>query len=374
MRTFGPIEFRSQRPRHAVAAIIGLLLNVGALATPAVGQIDPNSGIDFVTVGAPGNPAWTGDGTPGDGAIGRGSVSYEYRIGRFEVTTSQWVEFFNAAFDRPRDQWLPHLVVPDFWGAVATTSTTQGGARWRVPPGREMRPVGDISWRMAAMYCNWLCNDKSTDRSAFLSGAYDVSTFGSIGGVFTDQATRSPGARYFIPTWDEWLKAAHYDPNKPNADGTVGGWWRYSISSDTAPVSGPPPSLAPAGVEAGQVNTGGWPYFDLNINPSSIPLGAYSTAMSPWGLFDTAGGTAEWTEEIRQFFTAGNKFRVADGSWWYAGSTGVDAIGLRAADDFPWIPSFEYGLRVAAAVPSPSAALCLVILMAPSLSSTRRRY
>jgi hypothetical protein len=40
---------------------------------------------------------------------------------------------------------------------------------------------------MAAMYCNWLHNNQSTDRQAFLNGAYDVSTFGYSGTVFTDQ-------------------------------------------------------------------------------------------------------------------------------------------------------------------------------------------
>lgn len=38
-----------------------------------------------------------GDGSLDDRAIGRGSVNYEYRIGRFEVTSGQWSEFLNAA-------------------------------------------------------------------------------------------------------------------------------------------------------------------------------------------------------------------------------------------------------------------------------------
>lgn len=64
-------------------------------------DIDPVSGIDLVTIGATNNAAWAGDGTPNDQSIGRGSVGYEYRIGKFEITTAQYVEFLNAAFDRP---------------------------------------------------------------------------------------------------------------------------------------------------------------------------------------------------------------------------------------------------------------------------------
>lgn len=46
--------------------------------------------------------------------------------------------------------------------------------------------------------------------------------------------------RYWIPTQDEWIKAARYDLNKVNLDGTTGGWWKYSIISDTQPAYGPP--------------------------------------------------------------------------------------------------------------------------------------
>lgn len=165
------------------------------LAASVLAQPDP-SGIDFVTVGAVGNAPWAGNGTPGDRAVGRGSVGYEYKIGRFEVTTAQWVEFYNAAFDRPANDRLPHLIPPDHWGASGAMPHTPGGRRWSVPAGNEMIPVGNISWRMAAMYCNWLSNDKSADRSAFLNGAYDVGTFGYVGNVFTDQREHNPGARY----------------------------------------------------------------------------------------------------------------------------------------------------------------------------------
>src|SRR5690606_22099076 len=144
----------------------------------------------------------------------------------------QWVEFYNAAFDRPRDDWIPWLVPPTQtnWGAAPTQPNTPDGLRWRVPAGNDMRAVGNISWRGAAIYCNWLHNGQSTDRAAFLNGAYDVSTFGGGAFEFTDQATHNPGARYWIPTWDEWLKAAHYDPDRNGPD--QGGWWLYSNGTD----------------------------------------------------------------------------------------------------------------------------------------------
>jgi len=312
-------------------------------AAPAIAQPDP-SGIDFVTIGASGNAPWDGSGVdePDPRAIGRGRVDYEYRIGRYEVTTSQWAEFFNAAYDRA-DAPLPHLLPPDFWGAVGTTPNNPGGRRWTVPAGNEMRPVGDISWRMAAMYCNWLHNGKASNREAFLSGAYEVVTFGYTGpggDIFTDQAARSPGATYFIPTWDEWLKAAHYDPTKLNADGSTGGWWNYSTTSNTAPIGGLPPSMG----GSGEAN------FGFNQGAFTVPLGAYNI-ISSWGLYDTAGATSEWTESI---FTVNDRYyRIHDGSYWGSapGTRIRDRVDVFAAE-YPSIPVYEFGFRVAMIVPT----------------------
>ncbi len=322
--------------------------------TGAHADIDPNSGIDFARIRAVGNAPWPGDGTPDDRAIGRGRVNYEYSIGKFEVTTAQWVEFFNAAFDRPGGNQSPHLVPPDFWGASSATAQNPGGRRWQVLPGREMLPVGNIDWRMAAMYCNWLHNGKSSDLAAFESGAYDVSTFGYFGNIFTDQVTRSPGARYWIPSWDEWLKAAHYDPNK-NGPGQ-GGWWKYSITSDTAPISGPPPSLAPGSL--GQANAGGWAF--PNLSPGDVPLGAYANVTSPWGLYDTAGGTSEWTEKVIQFTPQQQNDRLFEGSYWYSGPVVVDRIDVFGGT-FPTRSIFSAGFRIASSIPSPSTAIMLLV-------------
>ena len=168
------------RSTLALAAVAVAFLFASTISRRTHAAIDPLSGIDFVTIGATyggaGNPAYQ-SGVPNRVVNGRGSVGYEYNIGRMEVTTAQWVEFFNAAYDRPASERIPFLFPPDFWGAAATAPTTPGGLRWTVPAGNELRPVGNISWRMAAIYCNWLCNGKSLDRSAFLNGAYDVSTF-----------------------------------------------------------------------------------------------------------------------------------------------------------------------------------------------------
>ncbi|MFN7022419.1 MAG: hypothetical protein ACK4WH_13975, partial [Phycisphaerales bacterium] len=76
-----------------MVALAGLAQTTSPFTRAARADIDPVSGIDFVRIGAVGNAPWPGNGQPVDRAVGRGGVDYEYSIGRFEVTTAQWVEF-----------------------------------------------------------------------------------------------------------------------------------------------------------------------------------------------------------------------------------------------------------------------------------------
>lgn len=99
-------------------------------------------------------------------------------------------------------------------------------------PNAGMIPVIGLNWRVSAMYCNWLHNGKQNTLESLQSGAYDVSTFHTNpDGTFTDQITRSPGATFWIPSLDEWIKAVHYDPNRYGPG--KGGWWESPRQTGT---------------------------------------------------------------------------------------------------------------------------------------------
>jgi len=224
---------------RSVALMMGvgvgaLVCAAGALGRGGGGPAAGGDGIDWVTVGAPGNAAYPGD--KYGPLAGRGSVPYEYRIGRLEVTTGQWLEFVNTFINRTASG--SDFGDATFWGARRDLS----GHRFELMPGFDnaaLIPVYGISWRSAAMYANWLHNAKSSDLAAIASGAYDISTFSTnADGTFNDQLTHSPGAKYWIPTLDEWIKAAHYDPARYGPGQP--GWWEYANSSDVPPVSGLP--------------------------------------------------------------------------------------------------------------------------------------
>src|SRR5205085_5693497 len=140
-------------------------------------------------------------------------------ISRLELTSAQFLEFVNTFWESnhiPISAW--------FIGSSGIIPGLQG--RYQLNPNNPdsaMMPVIGLSWRTCAMYCNWLHNGKRSDLASLQTGAYDVSTFHTNpDGTFTDQVTHSPGARFWIPTLDEWLKAVHYDPNRFGAG--LGGW------------------------------------------------------------------------------------------------------------------------------------------------------
>ncbi|GJQ30802.1 MAG: hypothetical protein HBSAPP03_26860 [Phycisphaerae bacterium] len=324
---------------------------VAAMAVPAPAQPGPD-GIDWVTVGDVGNPAYAG---PGGLVVGRGSVGYEYRVGRTEVTTAQWLEFYNtfkARADPVPDSVLPSPII---WGATIDPNYTGPGTRYMLQndPDAGMRAVSGISWRMGAMLCNWLHNDKSSDITAYQNGAYDISTFGySAPGVFTDQLTHHPEARYWIPTLDEYMKAVFYDPTR---DGT-GGWWQQPNMSDIPLVYGPP------GV--GMANSG----FTLpQSGELRIPLMSYPDTHSYYGVLDSAGFTQEWIED--RYVVEGRTYRIFDGSYWSVFGPGIDTVHGFGAD-FPSMRYSRVGLRLASAVPASGT---LPVLLLAGLVAGRRR-
>lgn len=333
--------------RRIPAARYVLGLSLLGLSQPATAQVPPGYDFDFVTIGAPGNPAF--DGFDPNGFVrGRGSVPYEYRMAREEISTSQWLEFFNTFAAR---EGGPRVNPPLIWGATIDTGYSGPGVRWMLTPGFEdlaaRVPIVGIDWRDAARYCNWLENDKSSDLSAIQNGAYDTSTFGERpDGSITDQVAHNPSARYWIPTFDEWMKAAHFDSNRFGPD--QGGYWLYDNSSDTAPIPGDP------GVGE---TSGGWPGVPGGPTPHDIPLGAYPLTQTPWGLLDMTGGSSEWTESMYL-----DRWRRVEGAGvGYASSTELDSI-MRFFTMQPNDRS-RATLRIASAVPAPSGAVVFVILL-----------
>lgn len=296
-----------------------------ALADPV---FTTSYGIEFSTIGDVGNPVVPESVGPGLYFGGQaihqiGAVGYEYRMARTEVTVSQWHEFITA--------YRPHYTggnpnFTPFTGFWIQWSSSQ--QRYVYDPATTDFAI-DPSWRVAAAYCNWLHNDKASGAWAFASGAYDTSTFGQLpSGEITDQRKHSPGARFWIPTWSEWTKGMHWDPDRFGPG--EGGYWAFPHRSDEPPIPGVP------GV--GQTSGG------IENGPRYFPVGSYTNVQSPWGLWDGSGSEQEWTETWIL-----NGERVHKGS-----QPGYDPWYWDRIDTVNSVQAFSggYGFRVAAAVPS----------------------
>ncbi|MFU8828923.1 MAG: SUMF1/EgtB/PvdO family nonheme iron enzyme, partial [Phycisphaerales bacterium] len=148
-------------------------------------------------------------------------------------------------------------------------------------PGYENHGIAP-SWRGAALYANWLHHGQTSDPEKLLIGAYDATTFGQdANGTPTDQYEKLPGARFWIPSQDEYIKAAYYDPNR-YGDGE-GGYWTYPDASDTPLLPGLPE-------EGGETNA-----FNWGFNNYDLPIGSYADVRSAYGLLDASGMLHEWT-------------------------------------------------------------------------------
>jgi len=336
--------------RHAiatVATVVSLWMSAAAFGGGGL----PDYDFEWVTIGDPGNEPYKGEifniGT------NRGGVDYTYRMSKFETTSAQWLEFIGVAGP---------LLGDLNWGEPQNFGYLGIGPGSYIPwtPNPEMTPVQGIQWREAAMYANWLHNDKASTVEALMDGAYDVSTFGEDQfGVFTDQATHHPDAKFWIPTLDEWIKAAHYDPNKSGPG--EAGWWQYPTTSDTAPVSGPPGEGETSGY------FGDWIVEGAEFPSFAIPLGSYPDVQSPWGLLDTSGGVSEWTEEI-----IAGQLRLTEGAYaGYSDGPFQHPDSIRFYGGFVPDLAFMEGLRIASAVPSPNY---ILVLLSLAIANRRMRW
>lgn len=332
---------------HILASALVSLAGLSQARTP------PDYDFDFATITNPGNAPYLGPGSTN----GRGSVPYIYRIAKTEVTTTQWMEFINTFSTNPdaiRARPNTFLLGPGAWGARPDPDYIGFGRRWTYKRSQEqdgMLAVIGPSWREAALFCNWLSDGKTTSWTAVQNGAYDASTFTqNSDGTYNDQASHNPTANFYIPNYDEWFKAAHFDLNRYGQGKP--GWWNYANSSDTVPIPGIP------GI--GDTSSG----LSLpNFGEYQIPLRAYHDRLSPWGLWDTSGGASEWTES----FHPDPNYRLFDGSHIGGEPYELDSIENLGGKT----PQFFEGLRIAATIPTaPSATLFLV---ATTFANRRRR-
>lgn len=275
--------------------------------------------VDTVPVEAPGNAA--------DPATGYGAVASSFRMSRSEITLEQYVAFLNAVAQVPAN-----AVIANLWTEEMASENEDSGplilrsglgtkvnpyrytlavsTKWKDRAG--MRPVAWVTWFDAARFANWMHNGSDGDADTE-TGAYTLVNYQTDG-----VAARNVGARWWIPSEDEWYKAAYFDPSKPGGSG----YWSYPTRSDLppraerVPDAEGEPKLMPRAPAANYNEI----YKSLRRKKGGVltPVCAYVSedrmfdSRGPWGTCDQAGSLWEWTEAV---YPMSPNHIVRGGSW-----------------------------------------------------------
>ena len=208
-----------------IHAADGKVSNVGFRIAKAASAIDAQN---YVLVSDPNN---NGDATNND----FGRVNYNYQIKKYPVTNAEYVEFLNAVATTPNGLGLWHSDMADLnrrGGIIRSVSNSIYS--YTIRTNMDNKPVNYINWFSAVRYINWLVNNKPSgppSASTTEDGAYTLS-------AFIVQCTNKPSFNnrnsYWLPSEDEWYKAAYFDPDKT---GSGPGYWTYATQSDSVPDS-----------------------------------------------------------------------------------------------------------------------------------------
>jgi hypothetical protein len=158
------------------------------------------------------------------------------------------------------------------------------------------KPVNYTSWYDAIRFANWMNNGQSSGSTE--TGAYTI-----LGGTAiptnADSIIRIGGATWFLPSENEWYKAAYY-----NAATTS--YFDYPTGADAAPNNNLP--------SADTGNSANFLATSTTTGDPGYPLtgaGAYLLSDSPYGTLDQGGNVGEWTEFLA---SAGKRIRRG-GAW-----------------------------------------------------------
>ena len=280
--------------------------------------------LEFVTIGNAGNADDAGAGG-GSYSTPYGGVSYGYRMGTYEISQDA-IEKATAG------------------GLASVTAGAHTGNE----------PAAQMTWFEAAAFVNWLNDQRTPGLKAYnLTGVTSLTPWASVdawqaGG---ENLFRHKDAYYFLPSEDEWYKAAYHQNTGVNAD-----YWDYATGSNTAPTA----------VASG--TTAGTAVYNVVAGSADVNLAG---GLSAYGTMGQNGNVFEWVESafdgINNSSSESRPFR--GGSW------GSSEYNLRSSTR--WGPNpppyWDYiGFRVAS-VPEPTSTVLMCSAGLLAIARRRRR-
>ena len=332
-------------------AFLAAAFAVATLLAPFAGSAEPPA---LVVVGNPGN---VGDAPGNCYSAGCGAIDYVFQMGTYEVTNAQYAAFLNAVADADPNGLYNVNMDTEARGGI-TRSGGSGSYSYAVKSGRENNPVVFVSFWDAIRYANWLHNGEPTGAQGNATtedGAYTITS----PAVTANAVTRNVGALYWVPSESEWQKAAYYESSDSS-------YWDYPMQTSLQPTSAPPPSTATAGnYWAGTYALTGSGSFNNSFNYLT-DVGAYTSAVGPYGTFDQGGNVIEWTDSISSVTAT---YRVQRGGGWDDGNSYMSASV--PIHNVPTSETYDYGFRIAAPEPGAALAASVAALILAGLRRSR---
>ena len=222
--------------------------------------------IDWVEIGAPANAA--------DTATGYGAVQYNYSLARFEVSNAQYANFLTsvASIADPNSLFSSSMTNSSNGGINKFRNKVRGVDYYLPKAGAGDKPVNYVTYYDGLRYANWLHNGSPIglqDGASTENGAYLLTGM-------NEATERLSDAKYFLPSEDEWYKAAYYDATSMS-------YSTYPTGSDASPICEFP---------SGSPNAANCDF----VVKALTDVGAYTNASSSFGTFDQGGNVAEWTQ------------------------------------------------------------------------------
>ncbi len=190
--------------------------------------------LDLITVGNPNNQA--------DPLTGFGAVSDTFQISSNVITIGQYTTFLNAVAKRDRNNLFNPMMQRDLNVAGIERLGQPGNYKYRTinnDGDSADRPITYVSWLDAARFANWMSNGQPSgpqNNRTTENGAYNLK---QNKGQAPERNAINPNTGqapfFFLPTEDQWYKAAYFSPELNDA----GGYYLYATQSNTAPTSTP---------------------------------------------------------------------------------------------------------------------------------------
>jgi formylglycine-generating enzyme required for sulfatase activity len=316
------------------ATVKGLLTAVAILAANVTmadtfGTTGNQFTLDFVPISGATNPT-----------SGYGIVNNAYRMGTYEITNDQWTKFKAA------------------YGAVTGVPTYAYDADfYDYGTGITDVPTNRVSWYEAAQFVNWLNTSTGHQAAYKFTGTihtsdYAMATWSDAEASGGTNLYRHKDAFYFLPTEDEWVKAAYWNGTELQTYATKAG-----------------ESLTQGDVVSGT----GWNYYHNRY--ATDPYGSWDVGSGSQelnGTYDMMGNIWEWMENpyTTGDYVAGSS-RWLRGGFWDAESDFF--VSSSRSTNSPAYESYLIGFRVAS-VPEPGSIVMLLGLAVTALLYYWRKH